>query len=192
MENKDYYRKIAREKRDSISKDDKYIIDGKIYDNVIKSSFYKKAQNIFIYVSVNSEADTRRIIQKALDDEKTVCVPKVISKKHGMIAVRINGLNELSKGAYGIPEPIKYDKKFDEHDIDLILLPGLAFDECGGRIGYGGGFYDRFISITGKNTVKIGLAYSCQIFDKVTCLEYDEPLDVLITEKSVQVINQLY
>lgn len=192
MENKDYYRKIACEKRDSISKEDKYILDEKIYDNVIKSSFYKKARSIFIYVSVNSEADTRKIIEKALTDGKTICVPKVISKKQGMIAVKINSLDELSPGAYNIPEPLQYDKKFDEHDIDLILLPGLAFDECGGRIGYGGGFYDKFISNTGEGTIKVGLAYDFQIFDKVTCFEYDAVIDGIITEKSVHTICKMH
>ena len=192
MKNKDYYRKIAYGKRDSILKDDKYILDEKIYDNVIKSSFYKKAQSIFIYVSVNSEADTRKIIEKALTDGKTICVPKVISKKQGMIAVKINSLDELSPGAYNIPEPSKYDKQFDGHDIDLILLPGLAFDECGGRIGYGGGFYDRFISNTGEDTVKIGLAYEFQIFDKVICFEYDAVIDGIITEKSVHTIRKVH
>lgn len=111
-------------------------------------------------------------------------------KKEGMAAVKINSLDELSQGAYGIPEPSKYDEKFDEHDIDLILLPGLAFDESGGRIGYGGGFYDRFISKTGKNTAKIGLAYGFQVFDKVTCFEYDKPIDGLITERSIKILLQ--
>lgn len=178
-------RKIMSEKRKHILTEDKKIYDKKIYDNLINSREYKNAKTIFVYVSYNDEVYTHDIIVKAIKDGKKVCVPKVISKQQGMCAIEIKALEDLKPGAYGILEPDSTSEKIDESEIDLILLPGLAFDESGGRLGYGGGFYDRFLRKTRFDVQKIGLAYELQIVENVVIEDFDEKVEKIITNAKI-------
>lgn len=183
--NKKELRKIMSEKRKHILTEDKKIYDKKIYDNLINSREYKNAKTIFVYVSYNDEVYTHDIIVKAIKDGKKVCVPKVISKQQGMCAIEIKALEDLKPGAYGILEPDSTSEKIDESEIDLILLPGLAFDESGGRLGYGGGFYDRFLRKTRFDVQKIGLAYELQIVENVVIEDFDEKVEKIITNAKI-------
>lgn len=185
VKNKAEYRKFVQEMRENIQCENKLIMDKKIYDNFINSELYKLASNIFIYVSYNSEVNTHQIINQALIDDKRIFVPKVISKKDGMVAVEIFSLLELSKGYFGVLEPTNFDKKIEENEIDLVLMPGVAFDKSGGRIGYGGGFYDRFLPKLNRDIKKIALAYSFQVFDYVPHELHDEKIDGIITDEYI-------
>ena len=102
----------------------------------------KKAQTIMVYMSCRGEADTLKIIEKSIDDGKKLCAPVCIDKKT-MVAKSFDDLSQLIKGAYGILEPVGDIVK----NIDLILVPGVAFNENLHRIGYGAGYYDRFLSV---------------------------------------------
>lgn len=168
-------------KRDVMESDLKLIKDNIIYNKVINSIEYKDAANIFVYVSYKSEVDTHKIISKAIVDGKRVFVPKVISNEEGMEALEIKGLHDFKKGSYGILEPMGSDY-VKPQIIDLILVPGLAFDKKGGRIGYGGGFYDRYMKSTSKSTVKIGICYDFQMVEEVTMDFNDVLVDKVITD----------
>lgn len=181
MKNKNEIRKYIKEKRKNLNKNDKEILDSKIFNKLINSEEYCTCNNIFLYVSFNGEVDTYRIINHALKNNKSVYVPKVVSKEYGMKAVRIKGFNELKKGAYGILEPKDFCDAVFEKDIDLILIPGVAFDLKGARVGYGGGFYDRFLCKVSPKAKKIALAYDFQILDKVPKEEHDVIIDKIIT-----------
>lgn len=181
MENKKNIRNIVKYKRDSLSEEVKEVMDDIIFNKIVESKEYKSAKTIFVYVSFQGEVDTHKFIKYALNDTKRICVPKIISKKEGIRAVEINSFEELKKEAYGILEPDNFDKKVDEKNIDLILMPGVAFDENGGRIGYGGAFYDRFLKNVSPKTLKIALAYDFQIFSKVPMEEHDIKIDGIIT-----------
>lgn len=163
--------------------------DKNIFKNVINSSFYKNASRIFIFVSYNYEADTHNIIKYSLNHGKIICVPKIISKKQGMKAVCIEKFEDLKTGTYGILEPAEDSVEIEKDKIDTIFLPGLAFDLSGGRIGYGGGFYDRFISDLNNNISKVAICYSFQVIDKVTMEFYDQSINGIITEKCTHTIN---
>ncbi|MDP4143096.1 MAG: 5-formyltetrahydrofolate cyclo-ligase [Bacillota bacterium] len=186
VENKIAVRKYIRDKRKTLPQAEKSQYDVLIYNEVINSDFYKNAKNIFIYVSYKDEVDTHKIIECMLNDGKIISVPKVISKELGMKAVRINGFQDLTeKGSFGILEPKAESEEISEDSIDLLLMPGLAFDLKGGRIGYGGGFYDRFLNYVREDAFRIALCYNLQIIDKVPLEPSDEPIDGLITETGV-------
>lgn len=183
MKSKAFYRDYVKEQREKLAEYDKKKNDSIIYSKLVKSDEYKRANCIFIYVSYKNEVETHNIITTALEDGKIVCVPKIISLKEGMKAVKILGFNDLKVSKYGILEPALFvDNIIKPEQIDLVYLPGVAFDLKGGRIGYGGGFYDRFLSNLSKNTPRVALAYSFQIFDQVPMDEFDEHIDEVITE----------
>lgn len=175
-------RKFMREKRKALTEEERGRLDNIIFDKLINSQEYKESKYIFLFVSYDTEIDTHRIIKQAIKDEKVLCVPKVISKEEGMIITQINKFEDLEAGAYGILEPKDDTLKIDETLIDVAYLPGLAFDKIGGRVGYGGGFYDRFLRKSRKDCKKIGLAYSFQVLEKVPMEQDDEFIDGIITD----------
>lgn len=178
---KEEIRKSIQAKRKSLSNDMKKSLDHKIFHKVIQSDEYIKAKTIFIYVSFEGEVDTHEIIEHALKNGKKICVPKILSKEEGMSAVLIDSFEELKLSKYKILEPENANRKIDETIIDLVLMPGVAFDKHGGRIGYGGAFYDRFLRKTRVDTLKIALAYDFQIIDLVPMEEHDVRIHGIIT-----------
>ncbi|ERI90113.1 5-formyltetrahydrofolate cyclo-ligase [Clostridiales bacterium oral taxon 876 str. F0540] len=181
--NKVEIRKSIKSLRDSMNKNEKKLKDDEIFNKVITSRSYINAKTIFIYVSMGSEADTHRIINKALEDNKLICVPKVINRKEGMKAIKIKSLSELVPGNFGVLEPVSFESQINPAEIDLLIMPGLAFDKFGGRLGYGAGYYDRFLQFVKKEARKLALAYSFQILDKVPMEDYDVFIDEIITEQ---------
>jgi 5-formyltetrahydrofolate cyclo-ligase len=146
---------------------------------------FQKARCVFIYVSVRSEVDTRLILNSALEQQKKVCVPLIDMQKKEMSAREIHDpARDLHPGILGIPEP---DRETSEAilwgEIDLAIIPGLAFTEQGHRIGYGGGFYDRFLSAFAGEA--LALAFEEQIVAKLPCGPHDAAVHSIITEKRV-------
>ena len=111
----------------------------------VPSKLYGCVQTVFVYVSSGNEIGTHRLIEKMLQDKKTVCVPYCVDSDGNMICVKINSLSDLREGRFGILEP-KVPKEFDKTKIELAIMPGVAFSSKGARIGYGKGYYDRFLS----------------------------------------------
>ncbi|MEW9096202.1 MAG: 5-formyltetrahydrofolate cyclo-ligase [Clostridiaceae bacterium] len=180
MENKKELRNKVISLRDNLSLEVRRKYDEEIYNNVIESKYYKESKSLFIFVSYKTEVDTHNIIKKALEDGKRVSVPKIKNKDEGMYLVEIKSFNELGIGNYGILEPI-HDNIMNKDEIDLILAPGVAFDKTGGRLGYGGGFYDKFISSLKNDIPIVALAYSVQFVNKVPRNEFDMMVNDIIT-----------
>ncbi|HOK62365.1 MAG TPA: 5-formyltetrahydrofolate cyclo-ligase [Soehngenia sp.] len=155
-----------------------------IMNNLITSELYKKATNIMSYVSFNNEVNTHKFIKKAIEDGKKISVPYIDSKNKIMMPCLIDDISELVSGYFGIlsPDPNKL-KIIDEKSIDLVIVPGAVFDISGYRIGYGGGYYDKFLPLLRKDALSVGLAFSFQVIDKVPFEKYDIPVDFIITEK---------
>lgn len=182
MSYKSILRKSMKQKRKGLSIDKKQNKDKIILEKLLNSSYYKKSRIIFVYVSMDEEIDTHGFIKKALNSGKEICVPKVISKDRGMSAIKIEDFSKLKPcGKYKILEPENFHNKIDEKYIDLVIVPGLAFDRKGGRIGYGGGFYDRLFLKLKKNTPKIALSYDFQVIEDVPMEEHDILIDGIIT-----------
>ena len=167
--------------RDSLDSYVKESLDYEIYNKLINSDLYINAKNIFIYLSFGSEVETKSIINKSLDDGKKVYIPKIYKKDKSMKAIRLKSFNELEENSMGILEPINDSDFIDKEDIDLILVPGVVFDLLGNRVGYGGGYYDRYLQEIKQIENKVALAYDIQIVDKLQAEIHDIKIDYLIT-----------
>lgn len=188
-EEKKDLRKIILNKRNSIDNSTKEEMDRELFNKLINLDLYKEAKNIFIYLSFGSEIDTKPIIDRALEEGKEVYIPKVYKINKEMRAIRLNTFEDLEKNSMGILEP-KDDFNFiAKEKIDLIIVPGTVFDFKGNRIGYGGGYYDRFLSDIEEKRNKIVLAYELQIVDNIEAEEHDIKVDYIITNSR---INKIY
>lgn len=180
-------RKEILTKRNNIDIAEKEKMDKKILDRFYESKYYKEAKNIFIYISYESEIDTKDIINKAFNDNKKIYVPRTEFKTRLMDAVEIKSLDNLVKSEYGILEPSVKEPHIDPNELDLIVVPGVAFDRDGGRMGYGAGFYDRYFKKISndniKRIVKLALAYDFQVLEEVPMNAQDIPVSYIITEK---------
>lgn len=137
---------------------------------------YKSAKTIYGYLPYNQEVRTVPILEQALLDGKKVAVPKVYGDE--MRFIYLEDLSAVSTGYAGIPEPVS-DFPVAEDDTALVLMPGLAFDKEGHRIGYGGGFYDKFLEREPNHT-KIALCYDFQLLPSLDVQEHDIPVDLVI------------
>lgn len=167
--------------RNNLDRERRKKFDNIILKKIVESSDYKNADCIFIFVSYKSEVDTHKIIKIALENGKRVCVPKVISRNSGMDAVEIKDFNDLISGKFGILEPMNTELKIDESYIDVTYIPGVAFDDDGRRLGYGGGYYDRFLGRLRGDCKKIGICYDFQIIDKVPVEKHDILMDEVVS-----------
>ncbi|ADO84352.1 5-formyltetrahydrofolate cyclo-ligase [Ilyobacter polytropus] len=175
-------RKILLDKRDQLSSAQKENLDKQILSNFTKSIFYKNAETIFIFVSFGSEVNTHIIIEQAINDGKNVCVPKINSKDKVMEVFKIESMDELKEGYYGILEPSEEKSKAAAEELDLVVVPGVGFDINGYRVGYGGGFYDKFFDGIDKEVSKVALGYNVQMVDEVPTEKHDKRISGLITE----------
>lgn len=181
-------RKIIKRKREELNKSIKKELDLRIMNNFFNSGYINESNVIFIYVNMESEINTVDIINKLLDMGKRVAVPKVLPGNKEMVALEIKSLYDLNEsGAFGILEP-DMTKKDVGSEVDLIILPGLAFDRRGYRVGYGGGFYDKFLDKYDK-VKRISLCYNFQIIENIPEEDFDEAIDVMITEDKIIAIN---
>lgn len=162
-----------------ISPNEKKIWDKKIKEKIIESNFYKNAKSIFIYYSTDDEIDTKEIIKEAFLDKKEVYIPK-ITGRHKMIPVLLTSFDDLIDGAYKI-KTSKLEKSLEK--IDLTIVPGLSFDKNKFRLGYGGGFYDYYIK--NHKSFYIGLFYQINKSYKLNFDNFDEKLDLIITDKKI-------
>lgn len=181
--NKSYIRRLIKSKKNELDLNLKEHMDKSIYNKVINSKEYKNSKTIFVYVSTNSEVNTHQMIERFLEDGKIVCIPKVISKDFGMKAVIIKSFADLELGHYNILEPNNNCKDILKNNIDLVFVPGLAFDKMGGRIGYGGGFYDKYLKDLSTKVKKIGLCYEFQILKDIPMESFDIRINKIVTEK---------
>ncbi|MBU1992529.1 MAG: 5-formyltetrahydrofolate cyclo-ligase [Patescibacteria group bacterium] len=160
--------------------EDKEIKDKKIAKAVENLPEFHDAKNILLYSEINGEVGTEVLIEKWANS-KNICIPKIAGTK--MHAKRIQSTKDLQKGRFGIKEPNGQNDEVAPEYIDLIFVPGIGFDLTGHRIGFGLGYYDRFLKKT--NCLKIGLAYEFQIIDNVPGEPHDVPVDMIITEKRI-------
>jgi 5-formyltetrahydrofolate cyclo-ligase len=187
---KNNLRKNLLNKRNLLDAESKERYDKRIYSTVINSEEFRRSPNIFVYVSFGSEVDTHKIINYALDQGKNVFVPKIISRKAGMAAVQIKSLGDLERNSFGILEPKDFKDKAGANILDYILVPGLGFDLKGSRLGYGGGFYDRFLKDISAKASVIALAYETQIVESLTVESFDIPVKGIITENGQTLFNE--
>ncbi len=177
------FRKQMLKKRNAISDDLRIKKNKLIYETLVKSELYKNAEVIFSYVSFNSEADTSVLNKTVYADGKTLALPKVLSKTE-MQFYNVKRSDKLIMSRMGILEP---DEQISHIQIPnkktLIIMPGLAFDSHRYRMGYGGGYYDRYLAQYSENIVSVMIAYEEQKANKIPHDTYDQKPDYIITDE---------
>jgi 5-formyltetrahydrofolate cyclo-ligase len=173
--------------RDLLSADERRAKSHSAMQNFLSLPEMKHWSTLFIYVDFRSELETVELIKSCLSQGKRVAVPLVDASTVRMIPLLIKDPEkDLVLGYYDIPEPDPQKSlPVKAGEIDAAVIPGSVFDTDGGRLGYGGGYYDRFLVNDAPQAKRIGLAFELQVVEKVPMLPHDQPLDVLITEKRI-------
>lgn len=181
---KEKIRSKIQGKLKGLSLTDKKNIEMDLFNILTKSSLWKKATSIGLTISTDIEWDTKPIIEHAWEQNKKIAVPKCHVQTKQLIFYEINSFNELISGYANIkePDPLK-TKEVQKHMIDLLIVPGLAFDKLGYRIGFGGGYYDRLLQNT--NMLTVSLVSELQLIDNVPKDHFDIPVNYLITETNI-------
>ena len=188
MENKISLRNTALSLRNSISPVTRAEKSEIIAKKLEESDVFKKAKHILFYFSVGSEVSTVPLIVD-WSDRKRLYLPKLINESE-FIALPFRGFESLKKGIYGIPEPDSQGKGEPfKGDLDLIIVPGVAFDKDCNRLGMGKGFYDRYLAKL-DSVPKIALSFEEQILAHIPKENYDKPVDILITDKNIYYLKK--
>lgn len=156
-----------------------------IFNTLRNTEFYKNANNILVYITFREEVLTEPIIADLLSTGKRVFIPLTVHKTKELIVSELKDPEkDLEIGNFGVMEPTKEaTRPVDPSILDLVIVPGVAFDKEGYRIGYGAGYYDRFLPKLPEKTATIALAFEMQLIDKVPTDHHDFAIEHIITEK---------
>lgn len=171
---------MTNEEVTSLSKD--------IIAKIKKIPIYQNSKTIMMYLSFGNEVDSSELINDCLEDGKRVVVPFCVKKDMSIIPTEIKDLNmDTTEADNGYIQPKKDSlKPVDISEIDLIILPGIAFDRKGYRVGFGEGYYDRFLGKLNFEIPTIGVAYDFQIIESfIKMRDYDIPVDYVMTEERI-------
>lgn len=175
-------------RRNALAHVDRAVMSRKIIQLLVAQSIFSDHKIFFIYCSYLSEVETPSLLSYCLEQGKTVCVPLVVPEQSQLLAVPITDpSSELFPGYKGIPEPssLVQMKNMKPEEIDIAIIPGAVFDRSGNRLGYGGGYYDRFLAQQAPQAYRIGLSYSLQLTKVIPTRSHDIPMDMLVTEQGV-------
>lgn len=186
---KNYLREQMLTKRNSLSSLE---IQGKSHETAQRLLLlpeYRQAKTVLIYLPTKSEINTLAIIQSSWQQHKNIVIP-VCQSNRTLLLSKLNCFADLAKGTYDILEPVK-DKiiPIDPQEVDLAIVPGLAFDEQGTRLGYGGGYFDRFLKTLREDCPVLALCYEFQVIKHIPTEVHDVPVDMILTEEG---LHKLY
>ncbi len=174
-----------RQFREKLGEDRKISLDSTIQSRMLALREYAAADTVFTYVSKPIEVDTIALIKAALANHKLVAAPRCVPDTYDMEFFYITSLDDLEKGSFGVLEPIVSKcRRVTDFPRGFCIVPGLSFDAQGYRLGYGKGYYDRFLAEFGGTTV--GICYSGCVQWNLPHGYYDKPVDILITEKYIR------
>ena len=149
---------------------------------------YASARAVMLYVHVRSEVRTRHFLPAAIDRKDRIVVPYCTRGELGLF--RLESMEELAEGTFGLLEPRAElrglpEKRVEAAELDLIMVPGVAFDRRGGRLGHGKGYYDKLLARVRPDVPLIAAAFECQLFDEIPMEPHDVFMDRVITEKEI-------
>lgn len=188
-------REAFKIKRNSLSDNEVIAMSEAIKGRILGLDLYKSSSNILSFISFGKEVDTKELIKSSIDYQKNIYAPRVAI--NSMDFYKISNLENLVTSKFGVSEPkpdynnlfILNEERLKEKTI--MIIPGLAFDSMGNRLGYGKGYYDEYLSREyAKDFTKIALAYDFQIVDEVPTDEYDLPVDYIVTPSKVITIHR--
>lgn len=176
--NKAQLRADMRAKRRALSAEEQEAAAQAVYAHLMGFEPYQKANVVMAYMACRGELSLEAVIRDALLQGKTLLLPRCEAAGI-MTARRIDGMQSLQQGAYGLLEPREDCTVVQPDEIDLILVPGVAFDRAGNRLGQGGGYYDRFVE--GSGAVRAGICHAFALLDDVAHEAHDQAMDNVIT-----------
>jgi 5-formyltetrahydrofolate cyclo-ligase len=141
-------------------------------------------ETVMVYTSKEKEVNTIPLITALFKRGNPVIVPIIVKEDVSLRLSYLRDFSVLVPSTFGVPEPIGNEIPATGENVDTIILPMLGFDRTGGRMGYGAGYYDRFLA-KNKNIQKIGIAFACQEYDRLPVDEMDIPMDIIITEEDI-------
>jgi len=174
-------RKAAKQARLDITKDLYQAYSDTICLKLMNLDEYIKAENILAYCPINNEVDTSLLLEDCIQS-KILALPRTDTKNINIIPCLVNSLSDLEIGAHSIMEPNEGCETLDKNKIDIVIVPLVAFDSKGTRLGYGGGYYDRFLKDM-SHCKKIGISFAVQEAEHIDRQDHDIKLDMIITEK---------
>lgn len=178
-------RKAMILKRKEMSDAERMEKSRKIQHNLFSLEDYKKSNFIFTFISTQEEVDTHNIIKDSISNGKRVGVPITVPEGRKLLVSEIYDFDkELEMGFYDILAPKKeFIREVPPSIVDLVIVPGLIFSRKGYRVGYGGGYYDRFLS--NLDVLKVGVCFHMQLQDEVPIDRYDIPVDIIVTDEEI-------
>ncbi len=164
------------------------VLSRRIWDTILALPQFIRARTVMTYLDIGSEVRTRRYLPELWQLGKKLVVPYCMARELRLF--HLKNMDELSPGTWQILEPKPEwrehaERHVDTAELDLIVVPGLAFDRYGGRLGLGKGYYDRFLLHIRPDAVKIAPAFECQLVDKIPLLPHDVRVDMVVTENAV-------
>lgn len=190
---KNQIRKQMTQMRNSLSYNDLIKKSSLIKENLFSSNEFIKAKKILFFMSLEKEVQTWDMICQSFQIGKKIHLPITVENSPDLKIARLRDTNiDFVSGAYGIKEPEEGNYDFvDAHEIDLIVVPGLAFDNQGGRLGFGKGYYDRLFANGNPKTLRFGVALDFQVVDSLPQSKDDLPVHLIATEKRVLFCNPI-
>jgi len=182
MQGKNELRLILKERRFSLSDEERNTLSEEIAKRL--EPLLKQKTSILFYASKLPEVETLSLMDRMLKAGKIISVPIIEKETHTLRLSKIDSIDELKPSTFSVPEPITSEKPISPDSIDTVLLPLLGFDRAGRRLGYGAGYYDRFLA-KNSHLLKIGLAYSLQEEWEIPVESTDIRLDYVVTEKEL-------
>ena len=184
MSNKHAVRKKILERRNACSASFIRARSARIAKRLFALPEFRRARSVLFYVSKGCEVDTHAMIKKAMRMRKKVVVPVTNTKRKTLLLSELRDFSDLAPGAYGILEPGKGKiKKVPARSLELALIPGVAFDERGARVGFGGGYFDKLLKKVRAPIV--ALAFDFQVVEEIACESHDARVHKIITERRV-------
>ena len=185
--NKKELRKKIIDLRDQLSPEEIMEKSSLIAANLYNLPAYLKASTVMFFIAFGSEVNTKAMVEETISRGKLALAPKAVPKTRELIPSQIiDWEQDLAPGFYNIPEPREDKLRLLEPDkIDLLIVPGVAFDQKGNRLGYGGGYYDRFFLLLKPGTPLVAMVFDLQIQPDIPVDEWDRRVDCIITEKRV-------
>lgn len=169
-------RQAVRQRKSTMTLEEIQLRSEKLAQLFTACPAYRRCKTLYGYLPYNQEVRTVPILEQALRDGKQVAVPKVYGES--MKFIYLSDLSRVAPGYAGIPEPLD-DGPEAQDETALVLMPGLAFDPQGHRVGYGGGFYDRFLEAE-PNHPTVALCYDFQVFPRLETQAHDLPVDLVL------------
>jgi 5-formyltetrahydrofolate cyclo-ligase len=173
-------RKEIKEIREKLNEEERKELSRKVAENLKKLKEFQRAKTVMLYYPIKGEVDLTPLFEEIIKSGKKLLLPKVVGEN--ILPIEIEDFACIGEGCFNIPEPIG-GKIYKPEKVDFVVVPGVAFDKRGCRLGFGKGFYDRFLPRV--KGFKVGVAYDFQVKEEIPCEEHDIPLDAVVTPTKI-------